>query len=172
MDAALVLSLLRHWRGIVEGAVWADVCVDKMRRKEQNTGGEEERGKKKFYYKTQWSCNPYIPNNDKKALISAYVDMCSCPEAVQYRLLYSIYSGRKRWQRWMLARWCRESTSVCRLLHMQVCERAVQQLNIRMHTNLKPRTSAPSNGGGAGGERSDLLVTSAWKLSSRLHDMT
>lgn len=43
MDAALVLSLLRHWRGIVEGAVRADVCVDKMRRKEQNAGGEEER---------------------------------------------------------------------------------------------------------------------------------
>lgn len=47
MDAALVLSLLRHWRGIVEGAERADVCVDMMRREEQNAGGEEERGIKK-----------------------------------------------------------------------------------------------------------------------------
>ena len=69
MDAAPVLSLLRHWRGIVEGAEWADVCVDMMWREEQNAGGEEEKGKENrnsAFYKTQWCGNPYIPKNKKK----------------------------------------------------------------------------------------------------------
>lgn len=86
MDAALVLSLLRHWRGIVEGAERADVCVDMMQREEQNAGGEEEKGikKKEILLSTKRSGVAILTSQMiKKALItqklcriSAYVGMC------------------------------------------------------------------------------------------------
>lgn len=150
MDAALVLSLLRHWRGIVEGAERADVCVDMMRREEQNASGEEEKGikKKEILLSTKRSGVAILTSQMiKKALItqklcriSAYVGMCILNNAPSPPRLYStrcctVYTVGEQGGRG--GGGCRESTRVCRLLRMWVCERAVQQLNIRTRTNTE-----------------------------------
>lgn len=127
------------------------MCVDMMWREEQNAGGEEEKGKENrnsAFYKTQWCGNPYIPKNKKKkkalitqkmCRISAYVGMCVLNNAPPPRLYgtrcCTVYTVGEQGGRG--GGGCRESTSVCRLLRMGVCERAVQQLNIRMHTNTE-----------------------------------